>query len=237
MIDTTTNRELFGALLKGQYVAALQDNDIEGDRYGKYMLRENHQYIWSGTYEVERGNRRYAKVVEAQGRNIRLVDLEGTTSMRPVFTDMDETPRVATEYEQFLIVCLVNDEAERVRLINRFDEKVTEINALREDFVNFNEALNKYATDQGWCSDFDNVTKTLNESMTQFQLVGRTRKYRVSYEVTATYEGSVEVEATSEDEARDQLTEDFDDSDLLREARDQDSYPSIMVGDTEASLT
>lgn len=228
-----TNTVLFMDLSTGVYLTALSDNYDDG---ADYLIRQGRHYIWTGSYVAVDGIRCYARVLEENSRNFRLVKLDQVCSMRPVLEVDSLDMKCANGFERMLIGCLVQDELSNKMVQDRYDAMQSEINGLREDFVTFNEFMNSHADSQGWCSEYESIQARVNPMLKHFQLEGRAREYVVSYQITATYGGQVRITATSEEAAREALSENYDESDLLSTATDQDSYPSTDVNYDDMSV-
>jgi hypothetical protein len=215
-----TNREMFENLESGSYVKALRDIRIDGDATGKFLIEEGREYIWLGRYEH---NRSTALVMQENSQNIRRVDTARAD-------DFVATRRVATEFEKFLMVCLVNwDDGHRQAhdQINRLDDTIRD---LRNGIGELNQFLNDEATERDWCSDYEAKLDEFNQRTSAFQLVGRTREFTVPVRVTAVYETEIVVKATSPAEALEKAQDEYGgDMHLLRRAQDYDSYPGIEV--------
>lgn len=221
-----TNATFFENLAAGTYVVAHRDSHVEDDRFGKFLIESDQVYIWTGGYEVAtyRG-RTHAKLVQANGRNIRRADLDVEAQFTPVMLS-DNSIRTLTEYELFLVKCLLVDDKSQEQYTKTLEAKDAEILSLRKDFDIINNLANEAAENRGWCAEYETVLETINEATELVKLTGREYEWEIPVTVTLTYEYTHVVRARSQAEAEDKVGE-VDDDEMKSLAQDKDSYPSI----------
>lgn len=239
---TMTNRELFATLPSGTIVVATMSHGESDDRYGKFLIDQGRQYVWTGSYLVGPSGRTHARLLEwPHSRNFRHVEV---TSENPrwfsvVGNDGWTEPLTVSDGEKFFIGCLVNDLLADEQRDSRFREDTERhdqyVRNLNTAVALITSAFREHFTDAGEAEEFNDLVNQINDQL--FREAGSVveldpilTEYTVMMKVTAVYTIPITVKAKDEDDAENKAHDThYDETDWLRVAAREDDYPDIEV--------